>query len=189
MSNMDQPLCFWDFSVRVYDQVGVADACLALQSQHGLDVNFLLYCCWTGVSRGKFRDAEFTAAVEFTETWSVNVVRQLREARTWMKTTGCASGYVPEAECMAARADVKAAELAAERLQQLGLESLSEPAAEKPLPADEQLSATLNNLNLYLAHRHLDRAQLSISDLATVVINAIPESDYDTIARLLTADS
>lgn len=90
---------------------------------------------------------------------------------------------------MAVRADVKAAELAAERLQQLGLESLSEPAAEKPLPADEQLNATLNNLNLYLAHRRLDRAQLSISDLATVVINAIPDSDYDTIARLLTADS
>ena len=186
---MDQPLRFWDFSVRLYDRVGVADACLALQSQHGLDVNLLLYCCWIGTSRGEFRDAEFTAAVKFSETWSVNVVRRLREARTWMKTTGCESGYVLQAECMAVRADVKSTELAAERLQQLGLESLSEPAAEKPLSADEQLSATLNNLNRYLTHKRLDRAQISLSDLATVVTNAIPESDYDTIARLLTAAS
>ena len=186
---MNQPLRFWDFSVGLYDRVGVADACLALQSQHGLDVNLLLYCCWIGTSRGKLRDAEFTAAVEFAETWSVNVARKLREARTWMKTTGCESGYVPQAECMAVRADVKAAELAAERLQQLGLESLSQPAAEKPLSADEQLSATLNNLNLYFTHKRLDRAKISISNLATVVINAIPESDYDTITRLLTAAS
>ena len=186
---MDQPLRFWDFSVRLYDQTGVADACLALQSQHGLDVNLLFYCCWIGASRGEFRDTEFTAAVEFAETWSVNVVRPLRAVRTWMKTTGCDSGHVPKAECMAVRADVKTAELAAERLQQLGLESLSEPAAAKPLSADEQLHATLSNLNLYLTQRRLDQTQISISDLATVVINAIPESDYDTITRLLTAAS
>jgi len=186
---MDQPLSFWDFSVRLYDQTGVADACLALQSRHGLDVNLLLYCCWIGASRGEFRGTEFMTAVEFAETWSVNVVRRLREARTWMKTTGCESGHVPQAECMAVRADVKAAELAAERLQQIGLDSLSEPAAEKPLSADEQLRATLNNLNLYLTHKRLDRTQDSLSDLATVVINAIPESDYDTITRLLTAAS
>jgi len=90
---------------------------------------------------------------------------------------------------MTNRADVKAAELAAERLQQLGLESLSEPAAEKPLSADEQLRATLNNLTLYLTHRRLNRTQVSISDLATIVSNAIPDGDYDTIARALTATS
>jgi len=186
---MDQPLRFWDFSVRLYDHAGVPDACLALQSQYGLDVNFLLYCCWIGTSRGDFCETEFTAAVEFSETWSVNVVRHLREARTWMKTTGCENEHLPRAECMTIRADVKAAELAAERLQQLGLESLSEPAAEKPLSADEQLRATLNNLTLYLTHRRLNRTQVSISDLATIVSNAIPDGDYDTIARALTATS
>ena len=184
---MDQPLRFWDFSVRLYSRVGVADACLALQSQHGLDVNLLLYCCWIGASRGAFREAEFMAALEFAEPWSVNVVRPLREARTWMKTSGCESERVPQAECMAVRADVKAAELAAERLQQFGLESISAPAAESPLSADEQLRATVNNLTLYLTHRRLDRTRLSVSDLATVVTNAIPDSDYESIARALAA--
>jgi uncharacterized protein (TIGR02444 family) len=184
---MDQSLHFWDFSVRVYDRDGVADACLALQSRHRLDVNLVLYCCWIGRCRGAFRADEFKTAMEFAESWSVNLVRPLREARTWMKTAGCENEHVPSADCMAVRADVKAAELAAERLQQIGLESLSEPAAEKSLSVDEQLQATVSNLTLYLKQCHLTVTHDSLLDLATIINSAISDSDYDAIARKLAA--
>ncbi len=187
MSAMSESSGFWDFSVRVYGQPGVADACLALQNQHGLDVNLLLYCCWIGASRGAIRDSDLKSAFEFSATWSANVVRPLREVRSWMKTAGHPSDCIPRADSMEVRADVKATELAAERLQQIGLESLSEPAPEQPLPADQQLEATVSNLTGYLALMNLDRGQASSDDLATVVTAAIPASSYDTVVLALTA--
>ena len=183
---MSEPSDFWDFSVRVYGQPGVADACLALQDHHGLDVNLLLYCCWVGASRGAIREADLKPAFEFSATWSLNVVRPLREVRSWMKTAARQSDCIPSADCMEVRADVKAAELAAERLQQIGLESLSEPAPQQPLCADEQLEATAINLACYFSLMNLDRGQVSSGDLATVVVAAIPASNYDTVVVALT---
>lgn len=40
----DNPL--WSFSLRHYAQPGVKEACLALQDEHGLDVNVALACLW-----------------------------------------------------------------------------------------------------------------------------------------------
>jgi hypothetical protein len=39
---------FWEYSLSHYVREGVADACLALQDGHGLDVNMLLYGAWLG---------------------------------------------------------------------------------------------------------------------------------------------
>jgi uncharacterized protein (TIGR02444 family) len=33
---------FWDFSLQVHQCLGVPEACLELQTRHGLDVNMLL---------------------------------------------------------------------------------------------------------------------------------------------------
>ncbi len=184
---MSEPSGFWDFSVRAYNRPGVADACLALQDQHGLDVNLLLYCCWIGASRGAIRKSDLKSAFEFSASWSANVVRPLREVRSWLKTTGRHNECIPRADCMEVRADVKAAELAAERLQQIGLESLSEAAPEQPLSAEEQLDAAVVNLTRYLSLMNLDRGGVSSGDLATVVTAAIPASNYDTVILALTA--
>ena len=184
---MSEPSGFWDFSVRVYRQPEVADACLALQDRHGLDVNLLLYCCWVGASRGAIREADLKSANEFSVTWSANVVRPLREVRSWMKTSGRQNEYIPSADCMEVRADVKATELAAERLQQNGLESMSEPAADRPLSADEQLEATVSNLARYLSLMNLGGGQVASDYLATVVVAAIPASNYDEVVEALTS--
>ena len=44
--HLDSPL--WRYAVPLYAKTGVAEACLELQGRHGLDVNLVLYCCWTG---------------------------------------------------------------------------------------------------------------------------------------------
>ncbi len=182
---MSESSGFWDFSVRAYSQPGVADACLALQDQYGLDVNLLLYCCWIGAFRGSIPESDLTAALEFSTIWSANVVRPLRQVRAWMKTTGCQSERLPRADCMAVRADVKATELAAERLQQIGLESLRESKPERRLSAQEQLEATVLNLTRYLTRLNLDRERVSSGDLATVVTAAIQASSFDTVVLAL----
>ena len=37
---------FWRFSLHFYRSVGVADACIALQDDCGVDVNLLLFLLW-----------------------------------------------------------------------------------------------------------------------------------------------
>ena len=46
---MDFPKsAFWDFTLQVYGREGVSPAVIALQDTHRLDVDILLFCCWTG---------------------------------------------------------------------------------------------------------------------------------------------
>jgi len=45
-SMMLTPEDFWQFSVSRYGKPGVADACLTLQDQFGINVNLVLLYCW-----------------------------------------------------------------------------------------------------------------------------------------------
>ncbi len=77
---------FWDFSLEVYMAPGVGEACLGLQERHGLDVNFLLFCVWTGASgRGVLDERGMEAATSSARLWHDAVVRPLRAVRTRMK--------------------------------------------------------------------------------------------------------
>jgi uncharacterized protein (TIGR02444 family) len=139
---------FWDFSVRTYSQAGVADACLALQDQFGVDVNLLLYCCWAGWCSAALDDETFNQALDFSQTWAEEVVRPLRGVRRWMKSSGCANDLVVLDDCMGLRQEVKSAELRAEKLQQAALESLPRSARHgKQIPPGPR--AVSANLQLY----------------------------------------
>jgi len=120
---------FWEFSVRTYSQAGIADACLALQDEHGADVNLLLYCCWAGWHSAALDEAEFERALSFSQIWSGQVVRPLRSIRRWMKSDGCCDAMVDVKACMDLRESIKATELRAEKLQQAVLESLPRSVA------------------------------------------------------------
>jgi uncharacterized protein (TIGR02444 family) len=101
---------FWRFSLRVYAAPGVADECLALQERYAIDVNVLLFCAWLAAER------RIALTVDDIETckrcvseWHARAVKPLRAARQTMKgLTGAES----------VRADVKALELATERIEQ-----------------------------------------------------------------------
>lgn len=105
---------FWDYSLAVYARPGVAEACLALQDRHGLDVNVLLFCCWAGV-RGRALSAdEVEGLVAAVGPWHEGVVKPLRAVRRWLKDQETAPGAAAEALCQ----EVKARELEAERIEQ-----------------------------------------------------------------------
>ena len=48
---------FWTFSGALYARPGVKDACLALQDDHGADVNMILFCLWTEIPDGAWAPA------------------------------------------------------------------------------------------------------------------------------------
>jgi uncharacterized protein (TIGR02444 family) len=115
---------FWDFSLRAYGQPGVAQACLALQDEHGADVNLLLFFCWAESRGVGMDDATFQQALGFSRAWADKVVRPLRGVRRWMKSDGCSDPLADFDTCMALREAVKKVELRAEKSQQAALESM-----------------------------------------------------------------
>jgi uncharacterized protein (TIGR02444 family) len=148
---------FWDYSLAVYARPGVAEACLALQARHGLDVNILLFCCWASARGRALSLEEIEGLMAAVGPWHEGVVKPLRAVRRWLKDQETAPGAAAEA----LRQEVKAQELEAERIeQQILAETLAlgegEPAA--------ALAAA--NLKAYLARLDLRAGAEDTADLA-----------------------
>lgn len=130
----------WSFSLRVYGAPGVAERCLWLQDRRGLDVNVLLFCLWCGLGRQEL-DAELMAEADRTaREWSSAVVQGLRAARRGLAETGHDE----------LRAEVKRAELAAEKIEQQQLERLARRLPARESTGDVARARTRRNLELYL---------------------------------------
>jgi len=115
---------FWRFSLQFYRQPGVADACIALQEQSGVDVNLLMYLLWQAGQRRSFSPDEVAWFESKIGSWRESAVVPLRAVRRALKeppslmTAGTAEAF---------RTKVKAVELEAERLQQLAMYELKTP--------------------------------------------------------------
>lgn len=170
MTSEDNP--FWTFSLGVYDEPGVAAACLSLQDrhdggQHGLDVNLLLFCCWAGRCGRMIMPAEMASLIAAAEPWQQEVVRPLRSVRRWLK----AQETVPAEEADALREQVKAQELEAERLEQDLLHRTLPLSSGFPLPP-----AAIGNLQLYFMQTARIPHINDFADLAAVVTAAFRDT-------------
>lgn len=140
---------FWEYSLAAYAKPGVADACLFLQDEAGLDVNLLLYCCWiASVRENALTEDELRKAVGLTAEWREQVVSPLRQIRRELK--GGADG-LPDEAVESFRSDVKRLELASERLQQDSLfGSTGMVSASVPRASWVQRNA-MRNIAIYLS--------------------------------------
>ncbi len=113
---------FWTYSLRLYGQAGVTDACLALQDEYGLDVNIVLFCIWSGLAGpGELTKNELTLAAESAGQWQREVVERIRWVRRTLKQDPL--GAKPEL-ANAFRPQVQALEIQAEHVEQLTLAAL-----------------------------------------------------------------
>ena len=111
----------WRFSLAFYRRPGVADACIALQDNAGVDVNVMLYLLYLA-ARGRQVHADDMIRIEsVAAVWRDAVVDPLREIRRKLKAP---LGAFEPAVTSALRDDIKRSELAAERIEQQALESL-----------------------------------------------------------------
>ncbi|MEX0922721.1 MAG: TIGR02444 family protein [Rhodovibrionaceae bacterium] len=157
---------FWDFSLAAYAKPGVAPACLALQERHGLDVNLLLYCGWSG-RRGRRLGREELAALDAkVAAWRSEVVLPLRGVRRWMKTQETAPGE----QAQALREEIKRLELEAERIEQDLLSASAEESAGEASP-----QAAASNMRLYLGFLGAEISITDIADLAAVLTGCFGE--------------
>jgi len=109
---------FWRFSLKLYRQDGVSDACIALQDGCGVDVNLLLFLFWLAGDGRQLSADEVKKRDDQVRNWRELTIIPIRDARRKLK--GVATLVEPEKQ-EAFRNKVKAVELEAERLQQEAL--------------------------------------------------------------------
>lgn len=152
-------MTLWDFSVSLYPKPGVADACLTLQNQHGFDVNVLLCCLWLAQRRQSLRAEFLQELLAQSDAWRSELIGPLRGLRGKMKNwpDDTLPAFATQPGFTELRAEIKAAELHGEKLQQLGLEQLicragDAKGASEALAKDESLLGFANNWRVLVAH-------------------------------------
>jgi uncharacterized protein (TIGR02444 family) len=118
---------FWRFSLQFYRLPKVADACIVLQEEAGVDVNLLLFLLWHARQRRRLSKADVAALEAKIAPWRDATVIPLRSVRRALKSP---PALVEASTAEAFRNRIKAVELEAERLQQEAMFALAPLGAE-----------------------------------------------------------
>ena len=150
---------FWRFSLHFYRQSGVAEACIALQDDCGVDVNLMLFLLWLTANGRQLSLDNIKELDQAVRTWRDRTIIPIREIRRKLKA---APTLVDAGKQEAFRTKVKAIELEAERLQQevLYARSRSGPRgseARPPAAARANLAAYESLLGARFAKPAVDR--------------------------------
>ncbi|WP_117193326.1 TIGR02444 family protein [Rhizobium terrae] len=110
----------WNFALKLYGAPGVADACLVLQDENGVDVPVLLFSAWLAKNSVSLSTAEIARLDDLVKDWRNEVVRPLRAVRRRLKS---GPRPAPTKETETLRNGVKGAELGAEKIELAVLEA------------------------------------------------------------------
>ena len=135
----------WAFALHLYALPGVADACLRLQEEAGVDVMMSLMTVFAAVQyRVLLTHAEIRELDEACQPWREQIVHPLRAIRTRLKS---GPAPAPGSATEPFRSTIKAAELAAERLQnQLLAERLPLRAPERDIVTADDIRSVLRSV-------------------------------------------
>jgi uncharacterized protein (TIGR02444 family) len=163
---------FWRFSLQFYRRPGVAEACIALQEESGVDVNLLLFLLWHAAQGRALSGAEIESLEGRIAPWRQDTVVPLRAIRRALKSppvlleVGAAEAF---------RTRIKAVELEAERLQQ---EAMYELARERLLgqPASSAAEAARQNVTAYESSCRAPLAKPAVEKLLAALAQASAQS-------------
>lgn len=164
---------FWDFTLAIYGKEGVSPAVIALQDRHGLDVDILLFCCWTAsTSRGALDAGTIAKARGVADPWQAEVVNALRKIRRRVKDgfAGTPAG-LPDA----LRKDILGREIDAERIEQMMLEAVAPAPGAAGKSAETKAKDAASSLGTYLKACKIGADATDQGYLATLVGAAFPD--------------
>ena len=104
----------WSFALTIYQRDAVAPACLDLQEHCKIDVPLMLCAVFACLQGKAISDEDLTQLHNLASPWQSDIVQSLRRIRTQLKT---GPKPAPNAVTEDLRNKVKAAELAAEKIQ------------------------------------------------------------------------
>jgi uncharacterized protein (TIGR02444 family) len=133
---------FWRFSLQFYRLPKVADACIALQEEAGVDVNLLLFLLWHARQGRRLSKADVAALEGKIAAWRDVTVIPLRSVRRALKAP---PALIEPSTAEAFRNRIKAVELEAERLQQEAMYALAPLGA----AAGDPNAAAAGNIGAY----------------------------------------
>jgi uncharacterized protein (TIGR02444 family) len=175
-SRLDLEADSWAFALQIYARPGVADACLRLQNEAGVDVMMLLMTVFAALRhRVLLTPSEIRELEEVCRPWREQIVQPLRAIRGRLKTGPLPA---PDSTTEPFRSTIKAAELAAERLQnQLLAEYLPLRPPERDTVIAEDLRSVLRSVVTLALEK---RSGKQLSDLL---------SSIDAIVEAVTQDT
>jgi len=176
---------FWTYSLQVYGGEGFSAACIELQDRHGLDVNLILYCLWTGQDGGGvLGPADFDRLIAASAGWNAEVICRLRAARLAIK-----NGFeaLPTELRDRFRKRILEIEIDGERAEQLLLAPVLDRPRDAARGADDRARDTAANLAAYLAHRGVRPSAEDADLLLTILSVACPDTDRARLAEFLAA--
>jgi len=168
---------FWDYSLDLYGRPNVADACLALQDQYGLDVNVLLFCVWCGsAGPGVLGADELRLCLSATRDWQQRVVQPLRAVRRYCAgVAGLAAGTLDDLVRGPVKTSVQGVELDAEHVEQLMLASLVGAREGDSRSAAQRAEEAIINLQAYLGALQVELSENVTGYLVVLLGAAFPE--------------
>lgn len=161
----------WAFALAVYAGPGVAEACLTLQNEAGVDVMLLMMAAFAAVKhRILLTPGEIRALDTSCRPWREQIVRRLRAIRTELKT---GPAPAPSGATEQFRTQVKALELQAEKIQnQLLAECLPLRQTQKEPVRPDQLRGVLIDLAMYFAGQRGTKLNAGLSSSIEVIVEA-----------------
>jgi len=161
----------WDFSLSRYARAGVADACLRLQDEQGVNVNLLLWCIWLEQQGITLDAARLRSAQKRIHSWDEHYVLPLRQLRRRMKAEfGAADAGVEQV-----RSQIKQAELLAEKQLQHWLEALVQAWDDTGIASTTHPAAG-DNLRVYLQ-------QFNVTETAIVQLLDLLGGAHDSVTQ------
>ena len=174
---------FWDFSLEVYAKEGVADACLRLQDDLGIDVNMLLFCCWAGRSGGGDLGMGFIAeAAGAVGAWHDEIVRPLRRARRLLKEGF--TGFHDE-RSRKLRRQIQSIEIDSEHIEQLFLGETFAPGNDGDLPREIRAGHAATNLAGYLRVSGVTGTAGHLGSIRTLLAASFPDLKEEAVDAVM----
>jgi len=133
----------WAFALRLYGRPGVGDACLVLQDRSGVDVPVLLFSAWLSKASVPLTERDLKRVDGLVKAWRDEVTIPLRAVRRRLKASSHPAPGQPAEDL---RNDVKAAELASEKIELAILE------AQRATLADTAPTSTRRNISVVVRY-------------------------------------
>ncbi len=137
---------FWNYSSQLWTLPNVENQCLLLQNQHELNVNLILFCCWTGDQGYSLNRDDIETLLGTASSWE-NVIKPLRDTRRMMKQNLLA---MPAEIADQTLENISEMELNTERMEQLALEKAI-PLTQLSHSDSSHVECALLNIRCYLA--------------------------------------
>ena len=171
-----RPNPFWEFSILLFADRQVAEACITIQDRHvavaDVDVNLLLLCTWAAANgAGALDNAQINRAMAVVGPWRRDVVLPLRTAR---RTLERGVEPVPHQYTQTVRSEVLGAEMEAESIEQMMLvELIGRPS--RAVTAAQATADAATSFARYFALLRLQATPEDDRDLAQILAAAFPD--------------